>query len=291
MAGPLPTESNLQMAGAGVVGAEAAGLSSRIAFTDLPALMGVYTDDQVDAIISGLTFLTSEDIDTLAEINAILGDADVASVTYVDATFQPLLVSGTNIKTINSTSLLGSGDIAVSASPAGSSGQLQYNNAGAFGGTTAIVYAGNGSHLTVTAQSATDVPFRVKGAASQSGRLIEAQNSAGLSLFYVDSAGGIYTGYTTILGSASLLVNGAGRIVSYSGGVFGWATGSYVTSGTVEECGFRRDATNHIRLRTPAGADCKLQLGTLRLTGLATSDPAIAGEIWNDAGTLKISAG
>lgn len=51
-----------------------------------------------------------------------------------DEVYQAILVSGTNIKTINSTSLLGSGDIAISASPAGSSGQGQYNDAGAFGG-------------------------------------------------------------------------------------------------------------------------------------------------------------
>lgn len=47
---------------------------------------------------------------------------------------QDALVSGTNIKTVNGASLLGSGDLAVSASPAGTSGQLQYNNAGALAG-------------------------------------------------------------------------------------------------------------------------------------------------------------
>lgn len=45
---------------------------------------------------------------------------------------QATLVSGTNIKTINGTSLLGSGNISVSASPAGSTGYLQFNNASAF---------------------------------------------------------------------------------------------------------------------------------------------------------------
>jgi len=36
--------------------------------------------------------------------------------TYFDTLYQATLVSGTNIKTINSTSLLGSGDLTVSAS-------------------------------------------------------------------------------------------------------------------------------------------------------------------------------
>ena len=65
------------------------------------------------------------------------------------------------------------------ASPGGSSGEIQYNNAGAFGGTVAVVYAGSGSHLSVTAQAATDVPVTVKGAVSQTANLTEWKNSTG----------------------------------------------------------------------------------------------------------------
>jgi hypothetical protein len=70
-------------------------------------------------------------------------------------------------------------------SPGGSSGQIQYNNAGAFGGTVAVVYAGSGSHLSVTAQAATDVPVTVQGAVSQTANLQEWKNSSGTSLAYV----------------------------------------------------------------------------------------------------------
>ena len=31
--------------------------------------------------------------------------------------------------------------------------------------------------------------------------------------------------------------------------------------------------------------------GTVILSGLPTSDPVVAGQLWNDAGTLKVSAG
>ena len=55
---------------------------------------------------------------------------------------QATLVSGTSIKTINSTSLLGSGNIAISASPAGSNTQIQYNNAGAFGANASFYFDG-----------------------------------------------------------------------------------------------------------------------------------------------------
>jgi hypothetical protein len=45
---------------------------------------------------------------------------------------QATLVSGTNIKTINSTSLLGSGDITISANPSGVAGAIQFSNGSAF---------------------------------------------------------------------------------------------------------------------------------------------------------------
>ena len=31
--------------------------------------------------------------------------------------------------------------------------------------------------------------------------------------------------------------------------------------------------------------------GIVKFTGLPTSDPVVAGQLWNDAGTLKVSAG
>jgi hypothetical protein len=66
---------------------------------------------------------------------------------------QALLVSGTNIKTINSTSLLGSGDIAISASPAGSNTQIQYNNSGAFGASSSFTFDGTVNTAPVQSSS------------------------------------------------------------------------------------------------------------------------------------------
>jgi hypothetical protein len=45
---------------------------------------------------------------------------------------QDVLVSGTNIKTINGSTVLGSGNLVVSGTPAGSTSEVQFNNAGAF---------------------------------------------------------------------------------------------------------------------------------------------------------------
>jgi len=55
----------------------------------------------------------------------------VANATQL-ATKQDTLVSGTNIKTINSTSILGSGNIAVVTAPSGVSGAIQFSNGSAF---------------------------------------------------------------------------------------------------------------------------------------------------------------
>lgn len=67
----------------------------------------------------------------------------------------------------------------------GSSGQIQYNNSGAFGGASALVYATSGAHLTATAATATDMAIVVKNNASQTANIFEAQTSAGGSYFYV----------------------------------------------------------------------------------------------------------
>jgi T5SS/PEP-CTERM-associated repeat protein len=48
------------------------------------------------------------------------------------ATKQDSLVSGTNIKTINSTSLLGSGNITIAANPSGVAGAIQFSDGSAF---------------------------------------------------------------------------------------------------------------------------------------------------------------
>lgn len=99
------------------------GRGEELTPADVRTLISVYSTSEVDAIVGGIDGLTSADIDTLAEINAILTDADLASLTYVDSELsgkQATLVSGTNIKTINGTTVLGSGDLTVGLSGTGS---------------------------------------------------------------------------------------------------------------------------------------------------------------------------
>lgn len=102
-------------------------------------------------------------------------------------------------------------------SPGGSSGQLQWNNAGSFGGTAAGTYATSGTHFTFTAQAATDVPLLLKGASSQTADLFRVQNSAGTSRGLITKDG-------------VLTVNGDSAVVSYPflvqlGGTTHWKIG------------------------------------------------------------------
>jgi hypothetical protein len=62
----------------------------------------------------------------------LLGSGDIA--------VQPTLVSGTNIKTLNSVSLLGSGDIVLAATPSGVAGAIQFSNGSAFASDAANLF-------------------------------------------------------------------------------------------------------------------------------------------------------
>ena len=63
----------------------------------------------------------------------------IANTTQLAAK-QDTLVSGTNIKTINGTSLLGSGNIPVVTSPSGVSGAIQFSNGSAFASDAANLF-------------------------------------------------------------------------------------------------------------------------------------------------------
>lgn len=250
-------------------------------------------------------------------------------------------------------------------SPGGSSGQVQYNNAGAFGGMTAVVYAGTGTHVAITSQGATTVPLCVKGAASQSGNLTEWQNSSGTILARLNSSGQIIipsggvrsssdptnryfdpeNGWSTntqaIINSSSLvrLIGGTQSGFSISNEILSgaiWGTGNksvtvkgwdcdsvsnrgvcelIISAGNAHANGQTNTGQNvsgaNVTIRGGNGASAAttaaanggdviltpgLAYGTgargrIILSFLPTSDPAVAGAIWNDGGALKISAG
>jgi len=113
-----------------------------------PARLPAATETAQGAVELATTSEATTGTDTTRAVTA-------AGVKAVADTKQATLVSGTNIKTVNSTSLLGSGDIAISASPGGSTTQLQYNNAGAFGGMSGTAWDDTNRALTITGATVT----------------------------------------------------------------------------------------------------------------------------------------
>lgn len=71
----------------------------------------------------------------------------------------------------------------VSATPGGSSGQLQYNSSSAFAGAAFSAVAASGNLLTLTAGADADVPIRLVGnSATQSGSLLSLHGTAGTTV-------------------------------------------------------------------------------------------------------------
>jgi hypothetical protein len=88
---------------------------------------------------------------------------------------QDVLVSGTNIKTINGNSVLGTGDLTVSGTPAGSNGYVQFNNSGTFGGD-AFFYWDNGNKYLGIGTATPSGFLHIDGISSPTRLIIDADN-------------------------------------------------------------------------------------------------------------------
>lgn len=109
---------------------------------------------------------------------------------------------------------------AASASPAGSSGQLQYNNAGAFGGAAFSAVATSGTLLTLTGLANSDILLALKSfSGSATGNLLQAFNLAGSVRGRILVAGD----FSNTGGQTSSEIFGAGASV---GGEYSLAIGS-----------------------------------------------------------------
>ena len=109
---------------------------------------------------------------------------------------QATLVSGTNIKTINSTSLLGSGDISISANPSGVSGAIQFSNGSAFARDATNLFWDDTNNRLGVGPNAPSATTHIKGTGSTSATTsLLVQNSAGSEAFRIrDDLRGIFAG-------------------------------------------------------------------------------------------------
>jgi hypothetical protein len=105
------------------------------------------------------------------------------------------LVSAVNIKTVNGNSLLGSGDLVISGgggSPAGSTGQVQFNNAGAFGADATLFWDNTNKRagFGISASLLSRVHVVGTGNTSATKSLIVQNSAVGSNqLFYVSDNG------------------------------------------------------------------------------------------------------
>ena len=117
--------------------------------TDLPELTNPTTDDVFPIVdiatnttqkvqVGNLPVQTAVTTALATKQDTLVSGTNIKTVNSTslvgsgNVAVQDTLVSGTNIKTINSTSLLGSGNIAVVTSPSGVAGAIQFSNGSAF---------------------------------------------------------------------------------------------------------------------------------------------------------------
>jgi hypothetical protein len=137
------------------------------------------------------TNLPMEASTTGVNFTGTLQQSGVAVPTQANlATKQDTLVSGTNIKTINSTSILGSGNITVVTSPSGVSGAIQFSNGSAFASdATNLFWDDTNNRLGVGLNNPT-ATTQIKGASTGSGtNSFIVQDSAGTNLISVRDDG------------------------------------------------------------------------------------------------------
>ena len=153
------------------------------------------------------------------------------------------LTAGSNITITN-----GAGSITIAAtggSPGGSSGQVQYNNAGAFGGAAGLVYDSSGAILggtTTSTGTANKMRFQSKGAAGGVApfggySIISANDEAALNIILASSSSNSITlavdpdnlrastTFATTIDATQVLSIGAGTTYVLQGGTSSSGTG------------------------------------------------------------------
>jgi hypothetical protein len=140
---------------------------------------------------------------------SVLGSGNIA--------VQETLVSGTNIKTLNNTSLLGSGNIVLTANPSGVSGAIQFSNSSAFASDAANFFWDDTNKRLGIGTNVPTVQFEVIGNSRLRGNLningIINNSSTGIvdlnSLVYVNGVtNGLGVGISAT--TARLQVRGTG---------------------------------------------------------------------------------
>ena len=143
--------------------------------------------DQKITQLTALASAASTDVLPIVDV----ANTETKKITKADLLngLQAELVSGTNIKTINSTSLLGSGDIAISANPAGTDGQIQFNSSSAFGADSNLFWDNTNKRLGVGTSTPSSKITAQTTSAADGIVLQDASNQLALIGKWFDSSG------------------------------------------------------------------------------------------------------
>jgi hypothetical protein len=227
--------------------------------TELGYVNGVTSAIQTQLDAKQATLVSGTNIKTVNS-TSLLGSGDVA--------VQPTLVSGTNIKTINSNSLLGSGDIAISANPSGVSGAIQFSDGSAFASdATNLFWDDTNNRLGVGTNSpSARVNFKGTGSTSATTSLL-VQNSVGTAAMTVkDDLTATFNGDTFTNGIITISSSINQRIVFGSSDL-----GTFAVAGTASAFSnfsqsgdmiFRSNTTGKNVIITARNAGGQIKFGT-----------------------------
>jgi hypothetical protein len=140
-------------------------------------------DKKISQLTAKGAALAATDLVEISESDG-LGGYVSKSVTgaNIKSGLQATLVSGTNIKTINSTTILGSGDLVVSASPSGVAGAIQFSNGSAFSSDASNLFFDDTNNRLGVGQNVPTARMHIKGTAATSATTsLLVQNSNGTS--------------------------------------------------------------------------------------------------------------
>jgi hypothetical protein len=174
--------------------------------TTYDALIKVGDNGPIDGTLKTLSDGLGNDLPMQASTAAV---NFTGTLTQSGTALQPVLVSGTNIKTINSTSLLGSGNIAISASPSGVAGAIQFSDGSAFASdATNLFWDDTNNRLGVGTNAPTATGhFKGVGITSATKSLL-VEDSAGTNLMSLSDNGVLNLFSSTKTGQ--LIVEGGG---------------------------------------------------------------------------------
>lgn len=138
------------------------------------------------------TIETSADVTDETNVKSALDGATITATT-VAGTDKILLQDVDDSNNLKTATAQAVADLAAST-PGGSDTQIQYNNAGSFGGISQMTY--NGTNVSLTTGftvdgTADEIQLKVQGHSTQTANIFEIENSAASNLFTVDNSGNV----------------------------------------------------------------------------------------------------